>query len=53
VIYPAGKPGEVIVLRDALLERHVLEALEQAGPSTGGPAATETAKAETDNKRAG
>jgi suppressor for copper-sensitivity B len=53
VIYPAGKPGEVIVLRDALLERHVLEALEQAGPSIGGPAATETAKAETDNERAG
>jgi thiol:disulfide interchange protein len=32
-IYPAGKPGEVIVLRDALLESHVLAALEQAGPS--------------------
>ena len=32
-IYPADKPGEVIVLRDALLESHVLRALEQAGPS--------------------
>jgi suppressor for copper-sensitivity B len=32
-IYPADKPGEVIVLRDALLERQVLAALDQAGPS--------------------
>jgi hypothetical protein len=32
-IYPAGKPGEVIVLRDALLERQVIAALEMAGPS--------------------
>ena len=32
-IYPADKPGEVIVLRDALLESHVLAALDQAGPS--------------------
>jgi thiol:disulfide interchange protein len=32
-IYPAGKPGEVIVLRDALLESHVLAALAQAGAS--------------------
>ena len=32
-IYPADKPGEVIVLRDALLESHVLKALEEAGAS--------------------
>jgi thiol:disulfide interchange protein len=31
--YPAGKPGEVIVLRDSLFESHVLAALDQAGPS--------------------
>jgi thiol:disulfide interchange protein len=29
-IYPAGRPGEVIVLRDALLEQQVVEALERA-----------------------
>jgi len=32
-IYPAGKPGEVIVLRDAVLEGQVIGALEKAGPS--------------------
>jgi thiol:disulfide interchange protein len=32
-IYPAGKPGEVIVLRDLLLESQVIDALEKAGPS--------------------
>lgn len=32
-IYPAGRPGEVIVLRDLLTEGQVLEALEKAGPS--------------------
>src|SRR5581483_883154 len=34
-IYPAGKPDEVIVLRDALLESQVLAALQEAGPSLG------------------
>jgi suppressor for copper-sensitivity B len=34
-IYPAGKPGEVIVLRDVITEQQLLEALEQAGPSAG------------------
>jgi thiol:disulfide interchange protein len=29
-IYPAGRPGEVIVLRDALLEQQVVEALQRA-----------------------
>jgi thiol:disulfide interchange protein len=32
-IYPAGKPQEVIVLRDLLSEDEVLAALKQAGPS--------------------
>ena len=32
-IYPANRPGEVIVLRDTLLESQVLEALAEAGPS--------------------
>jgi thiol:disulfide interchange protein len=45
-IYPAGKPGEVIVLRDAVLESQVVSALEQAGPSqgtvVGGPFADQT-----------
>jgi thiol:disulfide interchange protein len=50
-IYPAGRPGEVILLRDALVESQVLEALEKAGPSqsaltAGSPAATK-ATAET------
>lgn len=33
VIYPAGEPGNPIVLRDLLTEGKVLEALQQAGPS--------------------
>jgi thiol:disulfide interchange protein len=32
-IYPAGKPGEVIVLRDVITEQQLLAALAQAGPS--------------------
>jgi thiol:disulfide interchange protein len=48
-IYPAGKPGEVIVLPDLLVERQVLTALEQAGPSNSanpaGKASAETAMA--------
>jgi len=32
-IYPADNPDEPIILRDALLESQVLEALEKAGPS--------------------
>ena len=34
-IYPANKPGEVIVLRDAITQKQLLSALEQAGPSVG------------------
>jgi thiol:disulfide interchange protein len=32
-IYPANRPGEVIVLRDAITQRQLVSALEQAGPS--------------------
>ena len=32
-IYPAGKPGEVIVLRDVISETQLLAALQKAGPS--------------------
>jgi thiol:disulfide interchange protein len=34
-IYPANKPGEVILLRDAITQQQLLEALEKAGPSAG------------------
>jgi thiol:disulfide interchange protein len=32
-IYPANKPGEVILLRDAITQSQLVAALEQAGPS--------------------
>jgi thiol:disulfide interchange protein len=32
-IYPAGRPEEVIVLRDIVTKSQVLDALKQAGPS--------------------
>jgi thiol:disulfide interchange protein len=35
VIYPAGKPDDVIVLRDAITQSQLLSALEDAGPSVG------------------
>jgi thiol:disulfide interchange protein len=34
-IYPANKPGDVIVLRDRISQSQLLSALEQAGPSVG------------------
>jgi suppressor for copper-sensitivity B len=34
-IYPAGKPDEVIILRDTLTQKQLLAALEKAGPSEG------------------
>jgi thiol:disulfide interchange protein len=46
-IYPANKPGEVIVLRDAVLESQVLSALQQAGPSKSTEAPASKAAAET------
>ena len=33
-IYPAGKPGEVVVLPDVISERQLLDALEKAAPTT-------------------
>jgi thiol:disulfide interchange protein len=32
-IYPANKPGEVIILRDLITRNQLITALEQAGPS--------------------
>ncbi len=32
-IYPAGRPDDVIVLRDVITKRQLLDALEKAGPS--------------------
>lgn len=32
-IYPGGKPGEVLILRDVISEAQLLEALQKAGPS--------------------
>jgi thiol:disulfide interchange protein len=43
-IYPANKPGEVIVLRDAITQKQLLTALEQAGPSLKSGAAARTAE---------
>src|SRR5690606_29781895 len=34
-IYPADRPGEVIVLRDVVSEKQVLQALSQAGATRG------------------
>lgn len=45
-IYPAGKPDQVIVLRDLLSQDDVLEALQQAGPSLEGAGETTTAMGE-------
>ena len=50
-IYPANKPGEVILLPDLLSEGTVVEALEKAGPSKAVPEASGTATA--DAKTAG
>jgi thiol:disulfide interchange protein len=45
-IYPAGKPGEVVVLRDVISETQLLTALEQAGASKSA-AANQTAAGTT------
>src|SRR3989442_9115447 len=34
-IYPANRPDQIIVLRDAITQSQLLEALEKAGPSAG------------------
>jgi thiol:disulfide interchange protein len=39
-IYPAGRPGEVVVLPDVISESQLLEALEKASPATSTPPAT-------------
>ena len=36
-VYPAGKPGEAIVLPEVINKRLVLDSLEQAGPSRADP----------------
>jgi thiol:disulfide interchange protein len=38
-IYPANRPGEVIVLRDVVSQSQLIEALEKAGPSQAASAA--------------
>lgn len=48
-IYPAGRPDDVIVLRDLLREKQVIEAIEQAGPSS--DASTSVAQTDGSNKR--
>jgi hypothetical protein len=42
-IYPADKPREdVIILRDLVTQKQVLEALKEAGPSRGAASAAPT-----------
>jgi thiol:disulfide interchange protein len=43
-IYPAGREEDVIVLRDVILKRQVLTALEKAGPSKPKPGISSTAQ---------
>ncbi len=45
-IYPAGRPQEVIILRDVITEKQLIDALQQAGPSAGGAEAEKVASAE-------
>jgi thiol:disulfide interchange protein len=52
-IYPAGKPGEVIILRDTIIEKQVLTALEQAGPSRVAAQPAATASTATSKPAAG
>ncbi|GIW94018.1 MAG: hypothetical protein KatS3mg110_2059 [Pirellulaceae bacterium] len=50
-IYPAGKPEQVIVLRDVITKRQLLEALERAGPSLSVPPRRDTSPALTSTQR--
>lgn len=50
-IYPAGRPQDVIILRDLVTAKQVVEALEKAGPSKDAAKAAETATAEADTKK--
>jgi suppressor for copper-sensitivity B len=51
-IYPAGRPQDVIILRDLVTKQQVVEALEKAGPSKNA-AKGETAEAAKKKPRAG
>jgi thiol:disulfide interchange protein len=50
-IYPAGRPQDVIILRDLVTAKQVVEALEKAGPSKNAVTAEETATAEAGAKK--
>lgn len=52
-IYPAGKPDEVIILRDIVTARNVVDALEKAGPSKDVAAKKTTAGTSTADARGG
>ncbi len=49
-IYPAGRPQDVIILRDIVTTKQVVEALEKAGPSKSIPKEAGTATAEAGQK---
>ncbi len=49
-IYPANKPGEVIVLRDAITQSQLLNALEEAGPSANQPENNQVSSTQTSTK---
>jgi suppressor for copper-sensitivity B len=50
-IYPAGRPQDVIILRDLVSARQVVEALEKAGPSKDAAKGVETVTAEAAKKK--
>jgi suppressor for copper-sensitivity B len=50
-IYPAGRPQDVIILRDLVSVKQVVEALEKAGPSEGAAKGQGTATAEAATKK--
>jgi len=50
-IYPAGRPQDVIILRDLVTKQQVVEALEKAGPSKDAAKGEETATAEAAKKK--
>ncbi|MBC7852977.1 MAG: thioredoxin family protein [Pirellulaceae bacterium] len=50
-IYPAGRPQDVIILRDLVSAKQVVEALEKAGPSKDAAKGQGTATAEAGKKR--
>ncbi len=50
-IYPAGRPQDVIILRDLVSAQQVVEALEKAGPSKDAAKGEGTATAEAGQKK--